>query len=224
MKNSYHAGIAKLNISIYILKLVRKNMYKLFLKHFPLNENNLIVDFGSSEQETEDSNYFIKCYPFKNKITCLSIFDNRSLGKRFPDITVLSIKKDKPLKFSDNHFDILICNAVLEHFSSEKILIQNIKEMSRISKKFYITLPNCLFPIEHHTSLPLLHYLSKDFFRKIIHLLGFNFYSHKENLNFYSKRKIHKIFKNNIHDKVIIKYTGILLGILSSNIAIIKNS
>ena len=96
--------------------------------------------------------------------------------------------------------------------------------MSRISKKFYITLPNCLFPIEHHTSLPLLHYLSKDFFRKIIHLLGFDFYSHKENLNFYSKRKIHKIFENNIHDKVIIKYTGILLGIFSSNIAIIKNS
>ena len=74
--------------------------------------------------------------------------------------------------------------------------IQNIKEMSRISKKFYITLPNRLFPIEHHTSLPLLHYLSKDFFRKIIHLLGFDFYSHKENLNFYNAKRAQKLNYN----------------------------
>ena len=43
----------------------------------------------------------------------------------------------KKLEFEDNSFDILICNVVLEHFSSEKILINNVKEMSRISKNLF---------------------------------------------------------------------------------------
>ena len=57
--------------------------------------------------------------------------------KLFLEITLKTIKKDEKLEFEDNSFDILICNVVLEHFSSEKILINNVKEMSRISKNLF---------------------------------------------------------------------------------------
>ena len=222
MNKNYHKGLAEYKISSFILKKIRGQMYKCFIDNFKIDKTLKIVDYGSSVQETEDSNFFIKCYPYKQNMTSLSIFDNKSILNYFPEITLKTIKKDEKLEFADNSFDILICNAVLEHFSSEEILINNVKEMSRISKNLFITIPNCYFPFEHHTSIPLLHYLPKKIFRFIIDKMGFKFYSKKENLSFYSKKSIKKILSKNLKEDLTYMYTGFKLGIFSSNLAIFK--
>ena len=222
MSNNYHQGIAKFKISTFLLKKIRQEMFNFFLKKFEISEDVKIADYGSSKQESEDSNFFIKQYPYKENITSLSIFDNRSLSKHFPNIVIKIIKKDEKLQFEDNYFDILVCNAVLEHFSSKEILLKNIKEMSRVSKNLFITLPNYLFPIEHHTCIPLLHYLPKKIFRLFIKKIGFDFYSKKENLNFYSKKSIKKLLNKGTNENFKFYHTGLKLGLFSSNIAIIK--
>ena len=224
MINNYHQGIARYKLSQLILSKIRQKMFKFFLKNFDINDKIKVADYGSSSQESSDSNFFIKMYPYKENITSLSIFDNVALINHFPKISVKIISKDKELEFEDDYFDILVCNAVLEHFSSKEILIKNIKEMSRVSKNLFITMPNCLFPIEHHTSIPLLHYLPKKIFRFILKNIGFSFYSKQENLNFYSKNSIMKLLKKNLKDNFKFYHAGLKLGLFSSNIAIIKKS
>lgn len=65
-----------------------------------------------------------------------------------------------PLK--DNSFDIIVCNHVIEHVTSQKKLLQ---EISRLLKKdgiCYMTCPNRLWPMEPHLKLPFLSYLPKS--------------------------------------------------------------
>ena len=58
-------------------------MYKCFVGNFKIDKTLKIVDYGTSAQETEDSNFFIKCYPHKQNITSLSIFDNKLILNYF---------------------------------------------------------------------------------------------------------------------------------------------
>ena len=111
MNKNYHEGLAEKKISTFILKKIRGQMYKCFINNFKIDKTLKIVDYGSSPQETEDSNFFIKCYPYKQNITSLSIFDNKSILNYFPEITLKTIKKNGKLEFEDNAFDILISNG-----------------------------------------------------------------------------------------------------------------
>ena len=59
-----------------------------------------------------------------------------------------------------------------------------ISETARVSEKgFFITTPNRWFPIEVHTTLPLVHWLPKPIFRKLLHVMGMQFFSLEKNLN-----------------------------------------
>ena len=57
-----------------------------------------------------------------------------------------------------------------------------------------------------HTKLPLIHFLPKKIFRKIISFFGDKFFSLEENLNLLSIRDIHNILKDlNITNYTVIK-------------------
>jgi len=79
------------------------------------------------------------------------------------------------LPFKNNTFDFILSQMVLEHCdSSEKY----IKETSRILKNqgfLYISIPNRLFPIEPHTKLPFISYLSVEFHPYLRKLVNFQF-------------------------------------------------
>ena len=65
MNKNYHEGLAEYKISSFILKKIRGQMYKCFIDNFKIDKTLKIVNYKTSAQETEDSNFFIKCFPHK---------------------------------------------------------------------------------------------------------------------------------------------------------------
>ena len=65
--------------------------------------------------------------------------------------------------------------------------------ISLSNKYFVITTPNNYYPIEFHTKLPLIHWLPKKIYRKILSLLNMNYFADEKNLNLLTKKDLNSI-------------------------------
>jgi hypothetical protein len=111
-------------------------------------------------------------------------------------------------------------NATIEHVGSYKNQLNFVKECLRISKKYvFITTPNRLFPLDFHTIMPLIHWLPKNIHRKILKIIGLNFYSLEKNLNLLEEIDLINICKKlNIKNYQIIRHK---LFLMTSNLILI---
>ena len=73
-------------------------------------------------------------------------------------------------------------------------MISNIIKLTK--KTFIVSTPNRFHPFEFHTKIPLIHWLPKEFHRKILEILGISFYAKKKNLNLLSKNDLIEILKS----------------------------
>ena len=173
----------------------RLKVYKKFCDLIHFTKKDKIIDIGVTSSENFTANILLKKYPYKNKYTCLSNQDCRNILKKNKNIKFVKGDACKT-KFSDNSFNIVYSNAVIEHVGSFKIQQKFIKELYRISSRIcFIVTPNRHHPIEFHTCLPLLHLLPKNIHRKILKFLGYNFLCKEKNLNLLTKNDIKRILK-----------------------------
>lgn len=208
------------SVSRKILKIARENVFKDFMELMRPNHKTTILDIGVSNEENESSNFLEKMYPWKGNITCCGLGDGNEVKKSFPEITFKAIAKGEHLPFEDHFFDISYSNAVLEHVGSFEKRLFFISEHLRVAKKVFIVIPNRWFPVEHHTSIPLLHF-SPYIFRLITSLSKFSYWSDPENLDFLGKAEIVKNWPEQMIPNF--KYSGVGLAFMSSNLIIYKN-
>ena len=165
------------------------------------------------------SNTVIKNIKNIEKFKCIS--DQMVTSNFFSKI----LKKSITEEFSENELykfssDLVISNATIEHVGGElkqKKMIENIIKLTK--KIFIITTPNRFYPIDFHTTLPLIHYLPKKIHRKILKFLGLNFYASEENLNLLSEKNLKNMCKElNLKKFKIIKHK---LLFLTSNLILI---
>ena len=181
------------------------------------SENTSILDVGvTCDQEHDESNFFEHLYPHKTKLTCVGIEDGSFLEKKYPGITFQKIKSDEPLPFADGQFDIVYSNAVLEHVGDRKSQRVFVAELCRVGRRVFLAAPNRLFPVEHHTALPLLHYLPNSVFRKIAKILGLAFWADEKKLNLFYPWKLIEFFPKTLRPRI--SYAGIGWGIWKSNV------
>jgi len=62
-------------------------------------------------------------------------------------------------EFSDDAFDLVHSNSVIEHVGSYKNMKRYADEARRVGKSHYIQIPNYWFPIEPHYGVPFVHWL-----------------------------------------------------------------
>jgi hypothetical protein len=92
----------------------------------------------------------------------------------------VQLEEGKPLPFNNRHFEIVISNSVIEHVTmpKESVMskipqqewarkslqsqIQFANEIRRIGKAYFVQTPHKSFPIEAHTWLPFVNYLSHN--------------------------------------------------------------
>ena len=146
----------------------REHKYQLFIKQLNPSENDLLLDVGFCNLEfSEVDNFLEKNYPYPHNITALGIENGDLFRERYPLVTTC-IYDGNNFPFENNTFDIGWSNAVLEHVGDEERQIRYLKELCRTCKKVYFTTPNRFFPIELHTRLPLIHWLPKKAFDRLI--------------------------------------------------------
>ncbi len=99
---------------------------------------------------------------------------------------------------------------------TENVKKKFIKELLRVSQRFFITTPNRQFPLEVHTFLPFLHWLPQKIHQSILRSLGMEFWSRTENLNLLTPQSLLSLFHKTV--KIDLK-KHYLLGMPSNLIA-----
>jgi hypothetical protein len=194
---------------------------KMFMKFMAVMKPDLyakVLDVGvTSDAGFQESNYFENMYPHKKQIVCIGTEDGSYLEEKYPGIKFLKVNPDAPLPFADKEFDIAFSNAVIEHAGNGDSQKKFVKELSRVSKAFFLTTPNRWFPVEFHTALPVLHFLPKKIHRWLLSKLGYEFWSDENNLNLLSKNQLRNLFSE--ESDIVIDSSIKLFGVCTNLIA-----
>ena len=196
----------------------RQAMFNLFLEQTQPTSNSKIIDIGVSGEENDGANFLEQNYQWPHQITCAGIGDGQNLRLAHPKVSFVNIEPNKRLPFPDNYFDISYSNAVIEHVGGQAERALFISEHIRVAKTVFLTFPNRWFPVEHHTSIPLLHF-SPTLFRKILRGTRYHEWTDLKLLDFLDKEKIASEWPTSTQPTLI--HTGIQLGCFSSNVAVI---
>jgi hypothetical protein len=178
------------SFQVKLITRQRRIMYRRFVELLNVDEYTTIVDVGvTSDRTFENSNYLEAWHPHSHNITAIGL-DDASFLTDFPGLTFVR-GNGLALPFRDEAFDVAHCSAVIEHVGNFANQANLLGECARVCRRgFLITTPYRWFPIEVHTSLPLLHWLPKAWHRAILSRLGFSFYCQEENLNLLDKRAL----------------------------------
>ena len=83
---------------------------------------------------------------------------------------------------------------MIEHVGSRANQARLIAELHRVARRAVcLTTPNRWFPIEVHTSMPLLHWLPAGAFRGILGATRLRFFADEANLNLLSASDLRKL-------------------------------
>lgn len=67
--------------------------------------------------------------------------------------------------FTENEFDWVFSNAVIEHVGNQNDQLLFLNEMLRVGKSVFFTTPNKWFPVESHTNVFFRHWFDESFYK-----------------------------------------------------------
>jgi hypothetical protein len=185
-------NVAKPNsLPVKIAAYQRHKMFAAFADATKVGAQDTILDIGATSDQTYDhSNYFEAWYAHKMRVTAVGIDDAKQIESAYPGVRFIRAN-GLDLPFRDGAFDYVHSSAVLEHVGSRSRQARFLHESWRVARKgIFITTPNRAFPVEFHTTIPLLHWLPVPIYRKALTALGKDFFAAEENLNLLSRRSL----------------------------------
>ncbi len=127
----------------------------------------------------------------------------------------VQVQANCALPFADDSFDIATSNAVIEHVGSPENQAFFVAELARVARRVFLTAPNGLFPVEHHTAIPLLHWWRPGF-EAACRVLGKDEWLDPANLILIAERRLAQMAPPGHVARV--GHTGLPLGPFSSNL------
>lgn len=194
----------------------RDQILRDFMAHMMPQEDSTILDVGISDVIGDGSNVLERCYPYQHNITACGLGEGAEFQSAFPQVKYRRIEPNVSLPFEDRCFDIATANAVLEHVGSHDNQLRFVRELTRVAKKAFITVPNRFFPVEQHTAIPFLHFTDASF-RVACSLLGKNSWTEDANLILMTKMKLQELAVG-LPGQISVGYTGLKMGPFSSNL------
>ena len=182
--NSQYNVMSPDSLAARIVTYQRRRMYEKFISLSGVTGDDTILDVGvTSDQTFESSNYLEAWYPNKRAITAAGKDDASFLRRLYPGMRFV-FADGLDLPFADRSFDVVHSSAVLEHVGRAANQRRFIGECCRVARRaVFMTTPNRWFPVEFHTTLPLVHWLPKPTFRSILRGMGSDFLADEQNLN-----------------------------------------
>ena len=191
----YYANSGTVPFASRVSFHVRRKMFRLFMEFVRPGPATRVLDVGVTNDDThQESNYFEQMYPYPQNITCVGTEDGSHLARRYPGLTYRQVRTGESLPFGDLAFDVVFSNAVIEHVGSRAAQAAFARELCRVGRCFFITTPDRRFPIEHHTGLPLLHYLPPAVFRSMLRGTRYRHWAEESNLNILTARELARLF------------------------------
>lgn len=154
----------------------RKKKIKLFYELTNPQPDSLILDVGA--EINPDGNrglQLIDSYENKHNISCINLSEDHI--QKIKDIyTQIDAKVANAcdLPYPDKYFDIVYCNAVIEHVGDFEQQRKMASEIMRVGKSWFVTTPNRWYPFEFHLRLPFITWLPFHGYRKVGGFFGYN--------------------------------------------------
>lgn len=215
LDEKYYRALPSRSFSERVAIAARNRIYHDFIRICRPKPSDSILDIGVSDVVGAAANMLERKYPYPDKITAAGLGNAEDFRAAFPMVSYVRIAPNRPLPFKDGAFDIATANAVLEHVGSRNNQELFIGEMLRVARKIFVSVPNRLFPVEHHTAIPFLHFWNKSFIFAC-KMMNADDWLDEENLILMSKAGLATLVPSLPETEV--DYTGIRLGRFSSNL------
>jgi hypothetical protein len=196
-----------------ILASVRALIYRDFIRVCRPSPKTTILDVGVSDVINDGANMIERLYPYPENITAVGLGDGANFKAAYPLIRYAQIHREAGLPFADQSFDIATSNAVLEHLGSWEAQFRFTRELCRVAKTVFISVPNRYFPIEHHTGIPVAHYWGATF-ALACRFLSKESWCDEKNLILMSRTALRQLGG----PRAYVDFTGLRLGPFSSNL------
>lgn len=129
---------------------------------------------------------------FDDDVSAIDVCKLRAKCYNFDNCFFVGSATDVP--FPDKFFDLVTATSVLEHVRNPEGVI---KEMVRVSKNIYITIPNPLCPREGHYKIFWIPYMPKTVGKLYLRLRGFNPEFFEKQIYYLSIPKVTKLLEKN---------------------------
>lgn len=198
----------------------RMAVYRLFMERLRPDARASVLDVGVSlDVSNPEANVLEQFYPHRERLVCAGIGDGTDVQKAYPGVRFVQIEPHRALPFRDAEFDVCYSNAVVEHAGSREQQRQFIAELCRVARRVFVVAPNRLFPIEHHTGLPLVHYLPLPAFRALLRRSPFAYWAKEAHLNPLNATEFEALFPPAQIPEI--RYAGLGFSIFKSNLVAI---
>lgn len=201
-----------------VLVAARDRIYRDFLRLCRPAPGESILDIGVSDVVTDGANLIERLYPHPESITAAGLGEGSAFRAAYPQVRYDQVQAGEPLPYAERAFAVAVSNAVLEHVGSEAAQRAFIAEALRVAGRVFLTVPNRLFPVEHHTAIPFLHWTDATF-SLACRALGRTEWLARENLILMTRRRLQALVPRGAGlSRVEIGTTGLSLGPFSSNL------
>lgn len=211
----YYQVVPRESLAERLTIRARDRIFDDFMRLCGPAKDDTVLDVGVSDVVNDAANVIERKYAWPERITAVGLGELDAFRSAYPRVTALRIDANRPLPFADGAFSIATSNAVLEHVGSHDAQVTFVRELARVARKVFVTVPNRFFPVEHHTAIPFLHYADASFAAACA-ALGKQEWARRENLILMSTRRLAALVPPSLPGSV--GYTGIRLGPLSSNL------
>ncbi|GJD53341.1 hypothetical protein OPKNFCMD_6116 [Methylobacterium crusticola] len=193
----------------------RDRIYADFLRLCRPGPGAEILDIGVSDVVNDAANVLERRYPHPGRITAAGLGAGEAFRAAYPEVAYRQVAADCRLPFPAGRFDVATSNAVLEHVGSADNQRLMVREMLRVARVVFLTVPNRYFPVEHHTAIPLLHYGDASF-RWACRRLGKSAWSDERELILMTRARLSALVPPGRRARI--GHTGLSLGPASSNL------
>ncbi|MGH2900734.1 MAG: class I SAM-dependent methyltransferase, partial [Solirubrobacteraceae bacterium] len=177
-----------------VLATQQRRMLERFLQLLKPNPNTRVLDLGVNGSLARREQYFFEAgYPWPERVVACGLEAPDAFAACFPRTPYVRGTRELPLPFETGSFDLVFCNAVIEHVGSRARQAAFLAEILRVGRAAFVTTPNRWYPIELHTVLPLAHWLPTRIHRALLRGLGFGFFAREENLNLLDQRALRSL-------------------------------
>jgi hypothetical protein len=195
----------------------RARIFEDFMARMRPRPSERVLDVGVSDVINDAANMLERAYPHPHNITACGIGEGSEFRRVFSEVEYVRIEPNVALPFPDKTFAVATANAVLEHVGSLDNQVLFVGELCRVALRVFVSVPNRLFPIEHHTALPVAHY-QRYLFRAACRVAGKSEWTRRENLILMTRKRLWELAAPFKDKSAVVGYTGLLLGPFSSNL------
>jgi len=182
---------------------MRSERFKAFVRSVCPGPRDRVLDVGVSAQTGGSVNHFECVYPWPDMLTAVGLEGEpeicRQRGIEFVSADALA------LPFDDASFDIVYCNAVVEHVGSRRRQEQLVAELVRVGRCVCLATPDRDCPLESHTLIPFAHWLPEAVRGRVYRLAGRGYFASEANLNLLDSGQLRRLFPAELRSEVVIR-------------------